>query len=222
MIKTTKRKNKFGWLIPVTIITISVIGLSVAIYAYFQNREPEPVIVEVEEEPIILSKLERLILGARKDALAMPAYVNAYYAGGYPPENEGTCTDLVWRAFMEADIVLKDLVDEDIKMNRERYKHIAYRDPNIDFRRVQNLAIFFENNAEILTTDVYDTQAWQAGDIVVFGNYEHIGIVSDIRNANDIPYLIHNNDQPVREEDRLEYGSYTMGIKAHYRYSLNP
>ena len=222
MIKTTKRKNKFGWLIPVTIITISVIGLSVAIYAYFQNREPEPVIVEVEEEPIILSKLERLILGARKDALAMPAYVNAYYAGGYPPENEGTCTDLVWRAFMEADIVLKDLVDEDIKTNRERYKHIAYRDPNIDFRRVQNLAIFFENNAEILTTDVYDTQAWQAGDIVVFGNYEHIGIVSDIRNANDIPYLIHNNDQPVREEDRLEYGSYTMGIKAHYRYTLNP
>ena len=222
MIKTTKRKNKFGWLIPVTIITISVIGLSVAIYAYFQNREPEPVIVEVEEEPIVLSKLDRLILGARKDALAMPAYVNAYYAGGYPPENEGTCTDLVWRAFMEADIVLKDLVDEDIKTNRERYKHIAYRDPNIDFRRVQNLAIFFENNAEILTTDVYDTQAWQAGDIVVFGNYEHIGIVSDIRNANDIPYLIHNNDQPVREEDRLEYGSYTMGIKAHYRYSLNP
>ena len=222
MIKTTKRKNKFGWLIPVTIITISVIGLSVAIYAYFQNREPEPVIVEVEEEPIVLSKLDRLILGARKDALAMPAYVNAYYAGGYPPENEGTCTDLVWRAFMEADIVLKDLVDEDIKTNRERYKHIAYRDPNIDFRRVQNLAIFFENNAEILTTDVYDTQAWQAGDIVVFGNYEHIGIVSDIRNANDIPYLIHNNDQPVREEDRLEYGSYTMGIKAHYRYTLNP
>lgn len=222
MIKTTKRRNKFGWLIPVTIIMISVIGLSVAIYAYFQNREPEPIIVEVDEEPIVLSKLDRLILGARKDALAMPAYVNAYYAGGYPPENEGTCTDLVWRAFMEADIVLKDLVDEDIKTNRERYKHITYRDPNIDFRRVQNLAIFFENNAEILTTDVYDTQAWQAGDIVVFGNYEHIGIVSDIRNANDIPYLIHNNDQPIREEDRLEYGSYTMGIKAHYRYTLNP
>jgi hypothetical protein len=222
MIKATKRRNKFGWLIPVIIITISVIGLSVAIYAYFQNREPEPIIVEVEEEPIVLSKLDRLILGARKDALAMPAYVNAYYAGGYPPENEGTCTDLVWRAFMEADIVLTDLVDEDIKTNRERYKHIAYRDPNIDFRRVQNLAIFFEHNAEVLTTNVYDTQAWQAGDIVVFGNYEHIGIVSDIRNANDIPYLIHNNDQPVREEDRLEYGSYTMGLKAHYRYSLNP
>lgn len=221
MIKTTRRRNKFKWIVPATIIAISVIGLSVAIYAYFQNREPEPVIEEVVEQPVVLSKLDRLILGARKDALAMPAYVNAYYAGGYPPENEGTCTDLVWRAFMEADILLKDLVDEDIITNRDRYKHIAYRDPNIDFRRVQNLAIFFEYNAEVLTTDVYDTQAWQAGDIVVFGNYEHIGIVSDIRNANDIPYLIHNNDQPVREEDRLEYGSYTMGIKAHYRYSLN-
>ena len=222
MIKTTRRRKKFKWIVPASIITLSVIGLSVAIYAYFQNREPVPVIEEVVEQPVVLSKLDRLILGARKDALAMPAYVNAYYAGGYPPENEGTCTDLVWRAFMEADILLKDLVDEDIKTNRERYDHIAYRDPNIDFRRVQNLAIFFEYNAEVLTTDVYDTQAWQAGDIVVFGNYEHIGIVSDIRNANDIPYLIHNNDQPVREEDRLEYGSYTMGIKAHYRYSLNP
>lgn len=222
MIKTIRRRKKIKWIIPASIITLSVIGLSVAIYAYFQNREPEPVIEEVLEQPVVLSKLDRLILGARKDALAMPAYVNAYYAGGYPPENEGTCTDLVWRAFMEADIILKDLVDEDIKTNRDRYKYIAYRDPNIDFRRVQNLATFFEYNAEVLTTDVYDTQAWQAGDIVVFGNYEHIGIVSDIRNANDIPYLIHNNDQPVREEDRLEYGSYTMGIKAHYRYSLNP
>ncbi|HCT63095.1 MAG TPA: DUF1287 domain-containing protein [Erysipelotrichaceae bacterium] len=222
MIKTTRRRKKVKWIVPASIITLSVIGLSVAIYAYSQNREPVPVIEEVVEQPVVLSKLDRLILGARKDALAMPAYVNAYYAGGYPPENEGTCTDLVWRAFMEADILLKDLVDEDIKTNRERYDHIAYRDPNIDFRRVQNLAIFFEYNAEVLTTDVYDTQAWQAGDIVVFGNYEHIGIVSDIRNANDIPYLIHNNDQPVREEDRLEYGSYTMGIKAHYRYSLNP
>lgn len=222
MIKTTKQRKKYGWIIRSVIIAVSVIGLSVAIYAYFKNHEPEPVIEAIVEEPIVLSKLDHLILGARKDALAMPAYVNAYYAGGYPPENEGTCTDLVWRAFMEADIILKDLVDVDIKNNRDRYKHIVYRDPNIDFRRVQNLAIFFENNAEVLTTDVYDTQAWQAGDIVVFGNYEHIGIVSDIRNANDIPYLIHNNNQPLREEDRLEYGSYTMGIKAHYRYPLNP
>lgn len=222
MIKTTKRRNRYGVVIGILISVISVVGLSVAIYAYFHNREPEPVVVELEEAPVVLTKLDRLILGARKDALAMPAYVNAYYAGGYPPEDEGTCTDLVWRAFMEADVILKDLVDEDIKTNRDRYKHITYRDPNIDFRRVQNLAIFFENNAEVLTTDVYDTQAWQAGDIVVFGNYEHIGIVSDIRNANDIPYLIHNNDQPLREEDRLEYGSYTMGIKAHYRYPLNP
>lgn len=222
MFKTTKRRIKIHWIVPATIISICAIGLSVATFAYFQNREPEPFIDEHVEEPIVLTKQERLVLGARKDAMAMPAYINAYYAGGYPPDNEGTCTDLIWRAFMEADIILKDLVDEDIKNNRERYKHIIYRDPNIDFRRVLNLAIFFENNAEVLTTDVYDTQAWQAGDIVVFGNYEHIGIVSDIRNANDIPYLIHNNDQPLREEDRLEYGSYTMGIKAHYRFPLNP
>lgn len=220
MIKTTKNRKLSHRIIPIAVIIFSMIGLRVAINAYLQKREPVKQVVA--EEPIVLSKIDRLVLGARKDALAMPAYVNAYYAGGYPPDDEGTCTDLIWRAFMEAGIYLKDLVDEDIKANRDRYKHIVYRDPNIDFRRVQNLAIFFEHNAEVLTTDIYDTQAWQAGDIVVFGNYEHIGIVSDIRNANDIPYLIHNNDQPVREEDRLEYGAYTMGIKGHYRFPIDP
>ncbi|MHB8097024.1 MAG: DUF1287 domain-containing protein, partial [Erysipelotrichaceae bacterium] len=186
-----------------------------------KSIEEEPII----EEPIVqtkeLSSIEKLILGARKDAIAMPAYISAYYSGGYPPDNEGTCTDLVWRAFKEAGILLKDLVDEDIKNNRSNYSHIQFRDPNIDFRRVQNLTVYFKNNAEVLTTDIYDTSEWKAGDIVVFGKDEHIGIVSDIRNDNDIPYLIHNNDQPLREEDRLEYGYYTMGITGHYRFRFD-
>jgi uncharacterized protein YijF (DUF1287 family) len=166
----------------------------------------------------VLTPPQLLVIGARKDARAMPAYVNAYYAGGYPPEDEGTCTDLIWRAFMEAGIELKTLVDDDIRSHRGAYPNILFRDPNIDFRRAQNLKIFFERNAISLTTDVYQTDQWQAGDIVVFGRSEHIGIVSDLRNERDIPYLIHNNDQPIREEDRLEYGAYTMGITGHYRF----
>ncbi len=190
---------------------------------FFQliNFNPKPIVdEELVYEPIekTYSKIDLLVVGARKDALAMPAYVNAYYAGGYPPEDEGTCTDLVWRAFLEAGFNLKDAVDEDIRLNRSAYPKITIRDPNIDFRRVQNLKVFFERHAVKLTNDVYDTDQWQAGDIVIFGNDAHIGIVSDIRNANDIPYLIHNNDQPLREEDRLEYGSYTMGIAGHYRF----
>jgi len=175
---------------------------------------------ELTIEPIAktYTKIDLLVIGARKDALAMPAYVNAYYGGGYPPEDEGTCTDLVWRAFLEAGFNLKDAVDEDIRLNRSAYPNITARDPNIDFRRVQNLKIFLDRHAIKLTNNVYETDQWLPGDIVIFGRSEHIGIVSDIRNANDIPYLIHNNGQPLREEDRLEYGSYTMGIIGHYRF----
>ena len=217
----TKKKRKLKLKIQWFLFTFIFIVSLVLLYTYFnQPIEVEPIIEEVVQVRE-LSSVEKLILGARKDALAMPEYISNYYAGGYPPDNEGTCTDLVWRAFKEAGVLLKDLVDEDIKNNRSNYSHIQYRDPNIDFRRVQNLTVFFKNHAEVLTTDIYDTSEWKAGDIVVFGKDEHIGIVSDIRNDNDIPYLIHNNDQPVREEDRLEYGYYTMGITGHYRFRFD-
>jgi len=216
--KKRKLKLKIQWLLFTFIFVVATLLISMYLN---QPKVEEPMI----EEPVVvvkeLSSIEKLILGARKDAIAMPAYISAYYAGGYPPDNEGTCTDLVWRAFKEAGILLKDLVDEDIKNNRSNYSFIQYRDPNIDFRRVQNLTVYFKNNAEVLTNNIYDTSEWKAGDIVVFGNDEHIGIVSDIRNDNDIPYLIHNNDQPIREEDRLEYGYYTMGVTGHYRFRFD-
>ena len=46
--------------------------------------------------------------------------------------------------------------------------------------------------------------AWQGGDIVIFK--KHIGIVSNLRNANGVPYLIHhaNPFQAAYEEDVLE------------------
>lgn len=220
-----KRKRKLRW--SVIIPVLFLMGLGIAYLLYPKQVEPEgvelPEVVTKEIGPDLnnngISDIEDIVIGARKDALAMPEYVNAYYGGGYPPDDEGTCTDLVWRAFLEAGYSLKDMVDEDIALDPYAYPSVNGRpDPNIDFRRVGNLIIFFERTAISLTTDVYDTDQWQAGDIVIFGNNEHIGIVSDIRNDKDIPYLIHNNDQPDREEDRLEYGDYTMGITAHFRF----
>ncbi len=220
-----KRKRKLRWSVIIPIFLL--VGLGIAYLLYPKQVELEsvelPEVVTKEVGPDLnkngISDIEDIVIGARKDALAMPEYVNAYYGGGYPPEDEGTCTDLVWRAFLEAGYSLKDMVDQDIALDPYAYPSVNGRpDPNIDFRRVGNLVIFFERTAISLTTDVYDTDQWQAGDIVIFGNNEHIGIVSDIRNDKDIPFLIHNNDQPDREEDRLEYGDYTMGITAHFRF----
>jgi uncharacterized protein len=220
-----KRKRKLRWSVIIPVLLL--MGLGIAYLLYPKQVELEnvelPEVVTKEVGPDLnkngISDIEDIVIGARKDALAMPKYVNAYYGGGYPPEDEGTCTDLVWRAFLEAGYSLKDMVDKDIALDPYAYPSVNGRpDPNIDFRRVGNLVIFFERTAISLTTDVYDTDQWQAGDIVIFGNNEHIGIVSDIRNDKDIPFLIHNNDQADREEDRLEYGDYTMGITAHFRF----
>ena len=158
-----------------------------------------------------------IMLGARQDAENMPTYRSAYYAGGYPPENEGVCTDLVWRAFRNAGYSLKDLVDVDIKNNLEAYAQISTPDPNIDFRRVYNLKVFFERNAQNLTTDINQIAEWQPGDIVTFSE-SHIGIISDKRNSKGIPYLIHNTAQPVREEDVMK--RYADQISGHFRWNV--
>ncbi len=68
------------------------------------------------------------------------------------------------------------LVNEDIKNNKELYDIDAV-DKNIDFRRVKNLKVYFDNNAISLTTDIHEIEEWQGGDIVVFK--KHIGIISD-------------------------------------------
>ena len=110
-----------------------------------------------------------------------PKYKSKYYSSGYPDDEYGVCTDVVAWGLKGAGYDLMELVNEDIINNRNNY-NIDTIDKNIDFRRVQNLKIYFENNAISLTTGVYDIENWQGGDIVLFPN--HIGIVSNNRKKN--------------------------------------
>ena len=158
-----------------------------------------------------------ILLGARKDAKNHPKYDGKYIDGGYPPDNIGVCTDVVWRGFKNAGYSLKDMVDNDIKNRRNAYSRIEKPDTNIDFRRVKNLRIFFDEYAVSLTTDITEIAEWQAGDIVIFNNEKHIGIVSDKRNHDGQPYIIHNGGQPNREEDYLKRST----VVAHYRFDAS-
>lgn len=158
-----------------------------------------------------------LVLGARKDAKNHPKYDGTYQDGGFPPDNIGVCTDVVWRAFRNAGYNLREMVDKDITARPEAYTKITVRDKNIDFRRVTNLRIFFEKYAVSLSTDPSDISQWQPGDIIIFENDKHIGIVSDKRNAKGQPYIIHNGGQPNREEDAIEHAPVT----GHYRFDAS-
>lgn len=144
-----------------------------------------------------------------------PKYKSKYYASGYPDDGYGVCTDVVAFGLKGAGYDLMELVNEDIKNNGNNY-NIDTIDKNIDFRRVQNLKIYFENNAISLTTDAYDIENWQGGDIVIFQN--HIGIVSNNRNKDGVTFIIHhaNPFQKYYEEDILESRDDIIG---HYRMS---
>lgn len=163
-----------------------------------------------------------ILQGARIDAENKPNYRSAYYSGGYPPDDEGVCTDVIWRSFKNAGYILKDMVDEDIKNNVSLYPRVEGKpDPNIDFRRVPNLIVYFERNHISLTTDLTEIAEWQPGDIVVFSN-DHVGIISDKRNERGVPYIIHNAAQPRREEDGLEfYNENWKEISYHFRLKDN-
>lgn len=155
-----------------------------------------------------------IMLGARLDAENHPEYNSAYYEGGYPPDDIGVCSDVVWRAFKNAGYCLKDMVDLDIQNRINAYPRVEEPDPNIDFRRVKNLRVFFKEHALSLTTDITQISQWQPGDIVIFDDDKHIGIVSDKRNKSGHPYIIHNGGQLNREEDYLKKANVT----GHYRF----
>lgn len=186
---------------------------------YNDDFNIETLVSDYDKDNDGIDDFRDILEGARIDAKNRPKYKSAYYAGGYPPNNEGVCTDLVWRAFKNAGYSLKDLVDEDIKNNINLYPRVNGRaDPNIDFRRVANLKVFFDRNANRLTLDYKDISAWQGGDIVIFGP-NHIAIVSDKRNRDGIPYIIHNAGQYNREEDALVRWHNNRGITGHYRFN---
>ncbi len=168
-----------------------------------------------------INDLDDIVEGARKDAENKPRYRSRYYSGGYPPENEGVCTDVIWRALLNAGYNLKEMMDEDIRKNPQDYPGVSVPDPNIDFRRVKNQLAFFKKYAESLTLELVpgdpeNLKQWQGGDIVTFDNPEHIGILSTKRNKYGVPYLIHNAGPYTREADDLM--DWYDGITGHFRF----
>lgn len=146
---------------------------------------------------------------------ANPKYKSRYYVGGYPDDEYGVCTDVVAQGLKGAGYDLMELVSIDKENNHASYNY-EKSDKNIDFRRVRNLKIYFDNNAITLTTDIKKIDEWQGGDIVVFNG--HIGIISEHRNKNGVPFVYHhaNPIQRYYEEDVLSIRNDIIG---HYRVS---
>ena len=183
------KKFKVVFLITTILISLLIICIPI-LFLYYQNKifyyaedfGITTVKSSTDKDSDGIDDYSDIVLGARAEAERKPEYKSAYYAGGYPPATEGVCTDVIWRALRDAGYTLKDMVDEDISQNVESYPRVNGKpEPNIDFRRVPNLKVYFERNHIVLTNDLTQIEEWQPGDIVTFGS-SHIGIISDKRN----------------------------------------
>ena len=211
-------------LIALSIILGIIIGILAICFLYMFNYIPhkkysnadfdiETYISSIDKDEDGIDDQTDILNNVRNYIATKPKYKSKYYASGYPDDEFGVCTDVVAFGLKDAGYDLMLLVNEDIKNNQDKY-NIETVDRNIDFRRVKNLKIYFDNNALTLTTDVSRIEEWQGGDIVVFE--KHIGVVSDKRNKHGVPFVIHhaNPYQKYYEEDILEFRDDIVG---HYR-----
>lgn len=166
-----------------------------------------------------------IVQNARAQIGVVTSYDTSYYTGGYPPAHTGACSDVIWRTLADAGYDLKQLLDDDMAAHPKEYP-TAF-DPNINFRRTQNIRVFLERTAQSLTTAVLPNDRanlvqWQGGDIVTFaqipGRLWHIAIVSDHRRPDGVPYLIHNHGQGTLENNYLTY--WPAPITGHFRFRL--
>lgn len=216
---------------PLKILISFFVIIILWIYSYIQIElksylkvEKLTVISDIDKDWI--NDIEDILQWARDEVRNKTNYKSAYYSGGYPPENEWVCTDVVWRALKNAWIDLKTLIDNDIKNNVSKYKRVEWKpNPNIDFRRVPNLDTFLERKAisltiEIIPWNIENLKDWQAWDIVTFDKPKnHTAIISDKRNKEGVPYIIHNSAPTPREDDWLVYWDENVSkIIGHYRW----
>ena len=206
-------------IIMIAIVLIIVLGISIIPHKQYYNTDfnIETYISSVDKDNDGIDDQTDILNNVKQYIETKPKYKSKYYGTGYPDDEYGVCTDVIANGLKGAGYDLMELVNEDIINHKENY-NIEIIDKNIDFRRVRNLDIYFKNNSISLTTDLSKIEEWQGGDIIVFK--DHIGVISEKRNKNGVPFLIHhaNPMQVNYEEDVLQlYGQdYIIG---HYRIS---
>jgi len=170
-----------------------------------------------------VSAASKIVAGAKIQAKEAAVYTTGYYKISYPDgdieRSKGVCTDVVIRALRHAGYDLQSLIHRDMQKRFKTYpRREKQPDWNIDHRRCPNQIWYFKTYGKTLTNLVTaDTlKHWRPGDIVYWkldSGLDHTGVLSDRRNQNGIPLVIHNLGR-CAEEDVLQ----DWKIVGHYRF----
>jgi uncharacterized protein len=182
-----------------------------------------PVTVLAQEVPELA---RRIVQGAYEQVGTTLYYDSRYTAipfpGGDVPRERGVCTDVVIRAYRSIGVDLQMLVNQDMRQNFAVYPHnwgLSRPDPNIDHRRVPNLAVFLTRQGASLPVSK-EPASYKPGDIVIWrlpDGRPHIGLVYSTR-AGETPLVAHNIGAGAKIEDTL----FAFEITGHYRYMPAP
>jgi len=180
-----------------------------------QNEDSKTTVTDGPSHPLVEAARSQIGVTTRYDG----SYVKLDYPGGDVEPERGVCTDVVIRAMRKGyGMDLQQLVHQDMKANFSRYPTtwgLKSTDRNIDHRRVPNLKTFFLRKGYAL--DLKDERRqYLPGDLVtctVPPHMPHIMIVSNRKNGDGVPLVIHNIGRGAKEEDVL----HTYKITGHYR-----
>ena len=171
---------------------------------------------------IAASRIPQVLGGAYQQVGITLHYDGSYrpipFPGGDVPVESGVCTDVIVRAYRQAGVDLQLLVNQDMSRNFGAYPDLwglTRPDPNIDHRRVPNLATFFSRHGRRLPISTRPDD-YHPGDIVTWrlpSGVPHIGLISD-RFQEARPLVVHNIGAGVQIEDVL----FAYDITGHYRY----
>ena len=187
-----------------------LIRLSVLFALFFTGTA-----VAAPGECLVAAAREQVGVTLRYDA----SYRRLTYPNGDVPIDRGVCTDVIVRAYRRFGVDLQALVHDDMGTSWQAYPKLwgLHRpDPNIDHRRVPNLAVFFTRHGRALPVSD-QASAYAPGDLVTWrlpSGVPHIGIVADRTTRGGTPLVIHNIGLGAAEEDVL----FRYTITGHYRY----
>ena len=199
------------------------LGRDVPLYEF--QRPPQPSDPKLIERP--KTAADKIVNGAKLEVIRRvlynPSYVSISYPNGDVPSGQGACTDVLVRALRNAGYDLQKLIHEDMTRHFGLYPKkwgLTRPDPNIDHRRAPNHLVFMRRFAKDLPTDTAGDAAetWKPGDLVYWDlngrGRTHCGVISNDRNDEGLPLVVHNIGPTARQDDCL----CSWKIIGHFRY----
>jgi len=126
-----------------------------------------PIISRAEPTPTALDLVSAARAQVGVTLFYDPSYQRITYPMGDVPLERGVCSDVVIRAFRAIGIDLQQELHQDMRRHFAAYPKswgLSAPDPNIDHRRVPNLATWFERQGYALAV-TQDAASYQPGDM---------------------------------------------------------